>query len=166
MKLRTKLFVALVSLSSSAGVMAAGENNVGSCGWGSKLFAGQSGIFPQALAGITNGLLGNQTFAISSGTSGCTQDGAVSSSWQTALFIDGNKEKLARDISRGQGETLDSLAKLLGVSDNDKAHLYLTARQNFDRIFPSAQASTDDILQGFQQVLAQDDTLKVYTAKL
>lgn len=166
MKLRTKLFVALVSLSSSAGVMAAGENNVGSCGWGSKLFAGQSGIFPQAFAGITNLSFGNQTFAISSGTSGCTQDGAVSSSWQTALFIDGNKEKLARDISRGQGETLDSLAKLLGVSDNDKAHLYLTARQNFDRIFPSAQASTDDILQGFQQVLAQDDTLKVYTAKL
>jgi hypothetical protein len=26
-------------------------NNVGSCGWGSKLFDGQSGVVPQGLAG-------------------------------------------------------------------------------------------------------------------
>lgn len=166
MKLNTKMMSVLASLVVATGAQAAGENNVGSCGWGSKVWAGQSGVLPQVMATWTNGTSGNQTFAISSGTSGCTQDGAVTSTWQTALFIDGNKEKLARDVSRGQGETLDSLAKLIGVSETDKAHFYQTAKQNFDRIFPSTQASTDDILNGFKQVIAADQTLSVYTAKL
>jgi len=146
--------------------MAAGENNVGSCGWGSKLFEGQSGIFPQVMATWTNGTLGNQTFAISSGTSGCTQDGAVTSTWKTAMFIDGNKEKLARDVSRGQGDTLDSLAKLVGVRTEHKAHFYQTAKQNFDRIFPSSQSSTEDIVNGLKRVLSDDEALSVYTTNI
>ena len=52
-------------------------NNVGSCGWGSKLFDGQKGIVPQGAAGLTNALFFNQTFGVSFGTSGCTQDGAA-----------------------------------------------------------------------------------------
>ena len=64
--------------------MAAGENNIGSCGWGAKLFDGQQGVAPQVLGATTNGTFGNQTFAITSGTSGCTQDGAVKSNWKTA----------------------------------------------------------------------------------
>lgn len=166
MNLKSKFLVAIAAVSASAGAFAAGENNVGSCGWGSKLWTGQSGVLPQVMATWTNGTLGNQTFAISTGTSGCTQDGAVTSNWQTAMFIDGNKEKLARDVSRGQGETLDSLAKLIGVSEGHKAHFYQTAKRNFDRIFPAAQASTDDIMSGFKQVVADDESLKVYTAKL
>lgn len=51
----------------------AGENNVGSCDWGTKLFEGQSGIAPQVLAVTANGTFWNQTFGISFGASGCTQ---------------------------------------------------------------------------------------------
>ena len=32
--------------------LAAGENNIGSCGWGSKLFDGQQGIAPQVLGSL------------------------------------------------------------------------------------------------------------------
>src|SRR5881392_1024005 len=108
---RMKKLLAAVAVAAvfPASVMAAGENNIGSCGWGAKLFDGQSGIAPQVLGATTNGTFGNQTFGITFGTSGCTQDGAVKSSWKTALFIDGNKEQLARDMSVGSGETLDSL---------------------------------------------------------
>ena len=166
MKLRVTILATAVASFTSLGVMAAGENNVGSCGWGSKLFAGQSGIFPQALAGYTNGLLGNQTFAISTGTSGCTQDGAVSSNWQTAMFIDNNKEKLARDVSRGQGETLDSFAKLVGMQEEHKVRFYQTAKRNFDRIFPASQVSTAEIMEGLKQVMAGDEALKVYSTKI
>src|SRR5919109_4776775 len=101
-------------------VALAQQNNIGTCGWGSKLFDGQSGIAPQVLAVTTNGTSGNQTFGITSGTSGCTQDGAVKSNWRTALFIDGNRDALARDMSVGSGETLDSLAHLLGVQEQDR----------------------------------------------
>lgn len=165
MKMRTTVLALSLSLASSM-ALAAGENNVGSCGWGTKLFTGQSGIFPQAFAGITNGTFGNQTFAVSSGTSGCTQDGTVSSNWKTAAFIDGNKEKLARDLSRGSGESLDSLVALLGVEQQDRARFVQVARDNLDRIFPSATASTDDIRSGLRTVLSADQSLAAYSARV
>jgi hypothetical protein len=147
-------------------VAMAQANNIGSCGWGSKLFDGQSGVAPQVLAVTTNGTSGNQTFGITSGTSGCTQDGVVRSSWKTAMFIDGNKEKLARDMSVGSGETLDSLAQLLGVEAADRAQFDRAARENLQRIFPSSSAKTDEIVAGLREVLAANAQLSRYTAAL
>jgi hypothetical protein len=146
--------------------MAAGENNIGSCGWGSKLFDGQAGVAPQVLAVTTNGTFGNQTFGITFGTSGCTQDGAVKSSWKTALFIDGNKQQLARDMSVGSGETLDSLASLLGVQAQDRNAFNRIAKDNMARIFPSDNASTDQVMAALRQVLSADAQLARYTTAL
>ena len=126
-----KKLLAVVSVAAvfPLSAMAAGENNVG-CGWGSKVFDGQSGVAPQVLAATSNNFYGTQTFAITSGTSGCTQDGTVKSSWKTALFIDGNKEKLARDMSVGSGEALDALAHLLGVQEQDRAAFNRAAKDH------------------------------------
>ena len=165
MKIATKALLATL-LVAPLSALAAGANNIGSCGWGSKVFEGQSGVAPQVLGATTNGTFGNQTFGITFGTSGCTQDGAVTSSWKTAAFIDGNKSKLARDMSRGNGETLDALAKVMGVADADKAHFYSTAKQNFDRIFPSDQADTQAVVDGLKQVVAADARLSVYSARI
>jgi hypothetical protein len=158
-----KLLIA-VAIALPASAMAAGENNIGNCGWGSKLFDGQSGIAPQVLGATTNGTFGNQTFAITSGTSGCTQDGAVKSNWKTALFIDGNKEMLARDMSVGSGETLDSLAHLMGVEAQDRAAFNQVAKENLWKIF--AADSTADIMANFRQVLSANEQLARYTAAL
>jgi hypothetical protein len=142
------------------------QNNVGSCGWGSKLFDGQSGVFPQAFAGITNGTFGNQTFGVSSGTSGCTQDGTVRSTWKSAMFIENNKERLARDMSVGGGEALDSLAHLLGVEQEDRAAFNRIARDNMARIFPSENAATEQVLSALHAVLMRDAKLARYTVAL
>ena len=145
------------------GVMAAGENNIGTCGWGSKLFDGQRGLAPQVLGVTTNGTLGNQTFGITSGTSGCTQDGVVKSNWKTAMFIDGNKEKLARDMSMGHGETLDALAQLIGVREQDKTAFFVATKENFARIFDSDSASADQIMASLKVVLAERAELATYS---
>lgn len=162
MKLVLATLIAVVPMTA----MAAGENNIGSCGWGSKVFQGQRGLAPQVLGATTNGTSGNQTFAISSGTSGCTQDGAVSSTWKTAMFIDGNKDKLAQDMSKGSGESLQSLAQLIGVKDADKAAFYRATKENFAQIFVSEQASADQVAAGLKQVLAADSTLAQYSAAI
>ena len=141
-------------------------DNVGQCGWGSKLLAGQKGIAPQVLAVTTNGTFGNQTFGITSGTSGCTQDGAVSSNWRTSLFIDGNKEKLARDMSTGSGETLDSLAHLLGVESQDRVAFNRAAKDNLARIFPSDDVATQQVVASLREVMGSDARLARYTAAL
>jgi len=155
---------ALVALPVSA--FAAGENNVGSCGWGTKVFDGQSGVVPQVLAATTNGTSGNQTFAITTGTSGCTPNGTVRSSWKTAMFIDGNKERLARDMSRGSGETLESLAQLIGVKEEHKALFFHVAKDNFNRIYSADMVSAQDIMNGLRSVLAADQTLASYSTAI
>jgi hypothetical protein len=159
--LNKKLMVIALLGMIPVGAMAA-NNNIGSCGWGSKLMDGQSGIGPQVLGATTNGTSGNQTFGITSGTSGCTQDGVVNSSWKTAMFIDGNKSKLARDMSTGSGETLESLANLIGVQEQDKAAFFRATKDNFARIFPSADPTTDQVVASLKQVLSTNEQLEQY----
>jgi hypothetical protein len=157
---RKLMVVALLGMI-PAGAMAA-NNNIGSCGWGSKVMDGQRGIAPQVLGATTNGTSGNQTFGISSGTSGCTQDGVVQSSWKTAMFIDGNKSKLARDMSTGSGEALESLASLIGIKNQDKATFFQVTKENFARIFPSDNPATDQVVASLKQVLAANGQLAHY----
>lgn len=162
-----KKLVAVTALAALVPAIAiAQQNNIGSCGWGSKVFDGQSGLAPQVLGATTNGTFGNQTFGITSGTSGCTQDGAVRSTWKTAMFIDGNKETLARDMSVGSGEALDSLAHLLGVEAADRAAFNRIARDNMQRIFPRDNAETEQVVAALREVLMSDAKLARYTVAL
>ena len=159
-----KILIAVV-ISAVPAFAFAQQNNIGTCGWGAKLFDGQSGIAPQVLAVTTNGTSGNQTFAITTGTSGCTQDGVVRSSWKTAMFIDGNKDRLARDMSIGNGETLDSLAHLIGVREEDRASFSRAMQANVSVIFPSG-STTDDSVVALKQVLRSDRELAPYAASI
>lgn len=151
------VIAALVTLAASSSM--AGQNNIGSCGWGSKLFEGKSGVIPQVLAVTTNGTSGNQTFGISFGTSGCTQDGVVSSSWKTAMYIDGNRVALARDAAAGQGESLNVLADVMGVKDADRALFASTIKTNFATVF-----GNDQIAANLKAVLAANAQLAGYAA--
>lgn len=155
------MIAALIALPMTA--FAAGENNVGSCGLGSKVWVGQKGIAPQVLAVTTNGTSANQTFGITSGTLGCTQDGVVTSAWKTAMFIDGNKIQLARDTAAGHGETLDALSSLLNIQQNDKASFAALAQSQYSVIFAPG-ASTEDVAAKLQKVLAADTRLAKYAA--
>lgn len=99
------------------------------CGLGSMLFAGKEGLVFNVLAATFNGSSGNQTFGMSTGTLGCedAKDAKVSG----PVFILNNREKLANDISRGQGETLDAYLKLIGAESVNKKVL----QQNFATLF-------------------------------
>ena len=164
MKINVKI-LALVA-SASVSVASAHADNVGGCGWGSKLFDGQKGIAPQVLAVTTNGTSGNQTFGISSGTSGCTQDGVVSSKWKTAAFIDANMNKLALDMSRGQGESLSSLASLVGVDAAHEVAFNGAVQQNFAAIFSNPTVSSVEVAAALKTVLDASPELAQYSANV
>lgn len=160
-----KSIIAL-SLVLCAPVVASAAPNVGGCGLGSKLFAGQGGIAPQVLAVTTNGTSGNQTFGITTGTSGCTQDGVVTSNWKTAMFIDANSNKLARDMSVGEGESLESLAGLLGMSEAEKRVFFRTTKDNFAQIYPTADTSSLHVLHSLKVVLEQTPELSHFASEI
>lgn len=155
-----KIIATSILVLASAGAYA-GQNNVG-CGLGSMVFDGQSGVFPQVLAATTNGTSGNQTFGITSGTLGCTQDGTVSSSAKMAMFTGANMDRLAQDMSSGEGESLESLAALMGIQEADKAHFFSVTKENFAKIFPSEQTTAEHVLVSLGEVMAADDVLRQY----
>jgi hypothetical protein len=144
----------------------AAADNVGGCGFGSKLFEGQKGIAPQILAVTTNGSTGNQTFGITFGTLGCTQDGVVRSNWKVSAYIEGNSSKLARDMSAGQGESLEALASLMQIDAADKPVFFRAAKDNFARIYSADMLSAQDIMSNLRDVLAADATLARYSASI
>src|SRR2546426_3733255 len=70
--------VALVCFSANAVYAAANPDTGPGCGLGKLAWADfhhQKNIGPQVLMATTNGTFGSQSFGISTGTSGCTNDG-------------------------------------------------------------------------------------------
>ena len=161
-----KRLITILSLLAAIPTLAMAADNVGGCGVGSMVFKGQKGIAPQVLAITTNGILGNQTFGITTGTLGCTQDGMVTSNMKTAMFIDSNKDQLARDMSVGSGETLASLSHLLGVEAKDQAAFNRVTKDNVARIFTNESVATEQVVASLREVLASDATLSRYQAAL
>lgn len=123
------------------------------CGLGSILFGGGTG-FTQIFAATTNGSSGNQTFGITSGTSNCD---AAASTESAKNFVEANRVALAKDISRGKGQTLTSLSELAGCSNSKAVGAKL--RKNFKRIFPNAQASDAAVSESVVGLLQSDESL-------
>ena len=119
------------------------------CGLGSMVFGDQPGIV-QIFAATTNGLFGNQTFGITTGTSNC-QD-SLTHKASVKVFIETNKEALAKDISRGQGETLKNLTAMAGCSDAPLASA--TLQKNFTAIFPNEKVSAEQVSESIISTLA------------
>lgn len=81
------------------------------CGLGSVVMGTKDN---QVLAATTNGSSYTQMFGISSGTSNCTDDGAVRSSSVLPMYIETNKLVLAKEAARGEGDVLAGLANIMG----------------------------------------------------
>jgi len=160
-KVALATFVAVTLASGSA--YAENPNNVG-CGLGSMAWEGQQGVAPQVLAATTNGTSGNQTFGITSATLGCSPDGEVQIPDQMTAFIGPNMDRLAQDMSRGEGETLTSLAHVIGIQDQDRLAFYALTQRNFDRIMPTDTVTAEEVVVSINAVMAEDPTLSRYVA--
>ncbi len=158
-----KLLVATVlTIASISAANAEGPNNVG-CGWGSMVFNGKTGVANQVMAATTNGTSGNQTFGITSGTGGCSKDGVVKSTAALSTFMAANIDKVSHDMAVGKGESLETMANLMGIAEQDKATFYKTTRDNFDSIFASESATVEEVLASLDSVMANNEKLAAYT---
>ncbi|HRH91079.1 MAG TPA: DUF3015 family protein [Agitococcus sp.] len=154
-----KKLLAVALLASSSVVMA--DQDVG-CGWGTMVWAGQSGVAPKVLAATTNGTSYNQTFGITSGTAGCQADGVITSRARLSMFMSTNSERLARDMSVGRGETLEVLANLLKIKAEDKTTFFQATQTHFGKIFAPENKTAGDVLAALNKVMAQDSKLAAY----
>jgi hypothetical protein len=118
-------------------------NNVG-CGLGNSVITNQDSVIMQIFAVTTNGTSGNQTFGITSGTSGCTKPDKLVSNDKATKFVENNMDALAMDISTGQGESIDTLATLLKIED--KSAFTAKLQNNFSDIYTSSNVTSAQVI--------------------
>ena len=125
------------------------------CGLGAMLIGNKPG-FVQVFAATTNGIFGNQTFGITSGTLGCGASATVTVA-STKQYIQSNRQAFAKDVARGQGETVANLASLAGCSNPAQVGVRLQA--NYKSIFPVSNVSDTQVSENAVAVLRADATL-------
>jgi hypothetical protein len=153
--MKNALFLmAVVAVCAVSTAHAARPYGTAGCGLGSVLM-GKSGN--QILAATTNGTFYSQTFGITSGTSNCTDAGTVSAQRQMPIFVAANREALANDIARGNGDTLSSLSSVMGCSDSSAVGS--TLQRNYQQIFPSESVDSDQVTDSIRSVIRQDNRL-------
>jgi len=141
------------ALAADSGLRGSGRYGAAGCGLGSLIFQDQPGMV-QILAATTNGTFGSQTFGITTGTSNC---GAGMTAAGTRNFVDANKDALAKDMSRGQGETIGALSVLAQCKDS--AQVGAALQSNFKAIVPSDKATADEITSKLIETLQADKAL-------
>jgi hypothetical protein len=126
----------------SAGSSGSGQKSgygTAGCGLGALILGDQPGIVQ--VVGVTlNGISANQTFGITSGTLNCGSGGAAPTA---QAYIDANRESLATDIARGNGESLRGLVNLFGCKD--VKHAGTALQKDYSRIFPDNRVNSAQI---------------------
>jgi hypothetical protein len=132
------------------------QYSMAGCGLGSLVFRNDEDRTKQVLAATTNGTFGSQTFGITTGTLNCNPGGGPSGR-TASLFIDVNREAFVKDVSRGNGETIEHLATIMGCSNS--AAVGTALQKNFGVIFTGADTPSDQITDNVFQTIKQDPAL-------
>ncbi len=135
------------------GLKGGGAYGTAGCGLGSLVFGNQPGAV-QIFAATTNGTFGSQTFGITTGTSNC---GPGLMAMGTKNFVEANREALAKDVSRGEGEAIGALTVINACADSRAVGAAL--QRSFTAIFPSENASSDEVTKAILDTLHADPAL-------
>lgn len=148
--MKTFFKIALIGLVLGFSHQARAERPYGKagCGLGSRVMGKDS----QVLAATTNGTSWNQTFGISSGTSGC-----VDPQGSATLYIQNNQLALSNDIAKGNGETIVGLAQTYRCEN--AAELGSKLQENYSNIFRSSATRASEIESSIRTVISSDQSL-------
>lgn len=123
------------------------------CGLGSMVMGNKDG---QIFAATTNGT-GMQTIGITFGTSNCIGSPTSAKADRMDKYIVANKVRLADDIARGEGETIQGLAQLMNCTGANQLGSKLQSK--FSTIFESHDMAANQITDRIITVVGQDGEL-------
>src|SRR5258706_8735027 len=106
------------------------------CGLGSLVFGDQKGAI-QILAATSNTTFGTQTFGITTGTSNCVDTAAGSAG--AKIFIEGNREALAKDAAPGRGAAITTRTAMGGGQGAEAVGTAL--QKHFTQLLPAQKTA-------------------------
>lgn len=155
--------LAVMFVGVQAGLALAAHPDTGpGCGLGKLAWSdykNQKNIAPQVLMATTNGTFGSQTFGISTGTSGCTNDGQVMSEHKVDMFASINFENLSAEMAQGQGEHLASLASLMGVPAEQHGQFFALTQERYTSLVKAGEASPVAMVKALNDAIATHPVL-------
>lgn len=155
------LAAVLAGASTTAMAEAAGGNG---CGWGNMLLEGKSGLPVHLLATFINGTSYNATFGITTGTNGCSTTGKLGYDGKALVMTDGMMDEIAANAAVGEGDALTALAVILGIKPEDRAAFARMTQENFSRLFPQAEVTSEQFVTVLHDLMKQDAQLSKYAA--
>jgi len=138
-----KILLSAIAIATIASVNLVASNTQTGCGLGEQLIKNPDSAVMYALQATTNGTSGNQTFGITFGSLGCKKVKFVMND-RAQEFVASNMDALAKDMSKGQGESLSTLAELLEVKN--KSAFYAALQSNYNSIYANSQVEMSDVL--------------------
>ncbi len=126
-------------------------------------YENQKNIAPQVMMATTNGTFGSTTFGISSGTSGCTNDGQIMAEHKATTFANINFENLSQDMARGQGEHLTSLATLMGVPAEYQEEFFAMTQAKYTSLIKSGETSPVAMVKALNEAIATHPVLAKFS---
>jgi hypothetical protein len=141
-----------------------GYYGMSGCGLGSVLFGETESRGGQILSSTTNGVYSNNTFGMSSGTSNCVPDKSQSTAEMKKnmdMFVAANRESLANDIAKSNGETIVAISNIMGCSD--ATYLGAKLQSRYETIFNSKE---DEAVSGNMWNMVTNDRYLIENCKL
>lgn len=155
---------AFVAMQGGLAMAATGTPDTGpGCGLGKLAFAN----YPHAktkgaqLVMVTLNGTGANTFAISSGTSGCTDDGRwwAAVGEKTTMFAELNSDALAQEMAQGRGEHLASLATLLGLPQDQHPAFFAMAQERYTALTNAGELSAVAMVKALNEAISANPVL-------
>ena len=128
-------------------VPAHADNDVG-CGIGTNLMEGKSGLVSHVLASCTNAYT-LQSVSLTFNMFGCDGKGKVTADAELRKFAATNIDQLARDVARGEGETLAALRPPARRSGRQQATFGGFTQAHFVDLFPTESVDSNEMVDAF-----------------
>lgn len=161
-----------VVLGMSVSGMAGGNYGAAGCGPGAMVMGADGNQFLAAfvndgmflsyvpnLASVGSLIASLKTFAISSGTMNCTDDGVALEDKESEQFVESNYELLKQDVAQGEGENLNAFTYMMGCNAEGAGVLSNRMQQNYTDLFSSEKANAGQVIQGVKEMIQSDDNL-------
>jgi hypothetical protein len=123
------------------------------CGLGAQIF-NEKNILHQVLAATTNGSFGTQTFGITTGTLGCSNNGKFVSNEHATMFANLNFDNLSQEMAQGGGEHLASLATLMGVPAEQQPAFFAMTQEKYASLIQSGETTPAAMLKALHETMA------------
>lgn len=149
--------ILMTATANAAGISDSGPGcGLGKLAWMD--YPAQKQIAPQVMMATTNGTFGSQTFGISSGTSGCTNDGVIMKNKHVSLTANAF-DSLQEEMAQGGGEHLAALATLLGVAEADQPIFFAMVQDQYETLMDREQTGPLAMLEALKRAMSEHPVL-------